>query len=168
MKRLHILLVLVLGLSSPAFADIWKWVDADGKTHFVNTDTPIYTWLDEGGKRHYSDTPDHEDAVSVELVWHSTGALDDLLNGGGDGAGDGGGDRESGGYAYPGETAEQRAERETAEAYYCKRATEIYDSYVNAPRLYRQNNAGEREYLSEEQSVATIAETKAKMDELCR
>ena len=76
-------------------------------------------------------------------------------------------DESGSGYAYPGETAEERAEREKAEAYYCKRATEIYDSYKNAPQLYRTNEAGEREYLSKKEAAATIAETKAKMDELC-
>ena len=157
MKTLLSILVLTMGLSVPAVADVWKWVDASGKTHFVDTMKPIYTWLDEFGKRHYSDTPGHEDAVSVELVWHSGGTLDDVD------------DAESDdGYAYPGETAEERAEREAADAYYCKRATEIFESYVNAPRLYRTNDAGEREYLSEKQAAATIAETKAKMDELCR
>ena len=157
MKTLLAILVLTMGLSVPAAADVWKWVDASGKTHFVDTMKPIYTWLDEFGKRHYSDTPGHEDAVSVQLVWHSDGSLDDVE------------DAESDdGYAYPGETAEERAEREAADAYYCKRATEIFESYVNAPRLYRTNDAGEREYLSEKQAAATIAETKAKMDELCR
>lgn len=157
MKTLLAILVLTMGLSVPAAADVWKWVDASGKTHFVDTMKPIYTWLDEFGKRHYSDTPGHEDAVSVQLVWHSGGTLDDVE------------DAESDdGYAYPGETAEERAEREAADAYYCKRATEIFESYVNAPRLYRTNDAGEREYLSEKQAAATIAETKAKMDEICR
>ena len=123
MRRLHTLLVLLLGLSSPALADVWKWVDTQGRTHFVDTDTPIFTWVDDEGKRYYSDTPDHEDAVSVELVWHSEGTVADLdTDGGASGDDD---DKESGGYAYPGETAEQRAEREAAEAYYCKRATEI-------------------------------------------
>ena len=75
---------------------------------------------------------------------------------------------ESGGYAFPGETAEERAEREKAEAYYCKRATEIYDSYLNAPQLYRTDENGEREYLSKNDAAATIAETKDKMNELCR
>lgn len=157
MKTLLAILVLTMGLSVPAAADVWKWVDASGKTHFVDTMKPIYTWLDEFGKRHYSDTPGHEDAVSVQLVWHSGGTLDDVE------------DPESDdGYAYPGETAEERAEREAADAYYCKRATEIFESYVNAPRLYRTNDAGEREYLSEKQAAATIAETKARMDEICR
>ena len=167
MKRPYTLLLLLLGLTSPAIADVWKWVDADGNTHFVDTNTPIYTWVDENGKRHYSDTPEHEDAISVILVWHSEGTLAELENGAAGSEGEGQEDGQSGGYAYPGETAEQRAEREAAEAYYCKRATEIYDSYVKAPRLYRTSDAGEREYLSEEEAAATIAETKAKMHKLC-
>lgn len=158
MTRFLTIFMLTVGLSAPAFADVWKWVDATGKTHFVDTMTPIYTWLDEDGKRHYSDTPGHEDAVSVELVWHSGGTLDDLEDPAAD----------EDGYAYPGETAEERAEREAADAYYCKRATEIFESYLNAPRLYRTNDAGEREYLSEKDAAATIAETKARMNELCR
>ena len=160
MTRLLTILVFAVGLSAPALADVWKWVDASGKTHFVDTMKPIYTWIDENGKRYYSDTPGHEDAVSVELVWHSTGTLEDL-------EGSDGGDADDG-YAYPGETAEERAEREAADAYYCKRATEIFESYLNAPRLYRTNDAGEREYLSEKEAAATIAETKARMNELCR
>ena len=160
MTRLLLLFALTLGLAVPAYADIWKWVDANGKTHFVDTKTAICTWVGDDGKVHCADTPDHEDAVSVELVWHSPGTLADLEEADEDG--------ESGGYAYPGETAEERAEREKAEAYYCRRATAIFESYLNAPRLFRTSESGEREYLSEEDAAATIAETKAKMNELCR
>ena len=97
------------------------------------------------------DTPGHEDAVSVELVWVSSGSLADVK---------GGGEKDesgSGGYARPGETAEERAEREQAEAYYCKRATEIFESYLNAPRLYRTNDAGERVYLDKEEGRLATA-----------
>jgi len=158
MKKFFALLVLSL-LASAAQADVWKWVDASGKTHFVDTNTPIYTWVDETGDIHYSDTPDHEDAVSVELVWVSSGSITDVNSGK---------DESGSGYAYPGETPEQREEREKAEAYYCKRATEIYESYMNAPRLYKTNEAGERVYLSKEEAAKTIAETRAQKDELCR
>jgi len=159
MKQLIATIFLLFGVCLSADADVWKWVDAFGNTHFVDTMTPIYTWVDEFGKVHYSDTPDHEDAVSVELLWMSEGTLDET-----EGPAE---EPESGGYAYPGETAEDRAEREKAEAYYCKRATEIYDSYLNAPQLYRTSEGGEREYLSKKDAAATIAETKAKMTELC-
>jgi len=159
MKKTMALGLLLIGFSLTASADIWKWVDGEGRTHFVETNTPIYTWTDEGGDRHYADTPDHEDAVSVELVWHAPGVLEDYGN-----SLEG---SESGGFAYPGETDEDRVAREKAEAYYCKRATEIYDSYVNAPQLYKTNEAGKREYLSKADKAKTIAETRAKKDALC-
>ena len=156
-KLLFVVLLMVIGTA--ANADVWRWVDQDGKTHFVDTDTPIYTWTDESGEHHYSDTPDHEDAISVELVWHSKGTLLDLADSLAGEEGDDG--------AYPGETEEDRYARKQAEAYYCKRATEIYESYTNAPQLYRTNEKGEREYLSKAEMAKTIAETRAKRDELC-
>jgi len=162
MKKLTAIIILAFGLCPFANADVWKWVDANGDTHFVDTLTPIYTWLDDYDKVHYSDKPDHPNAVAVQLVWHSSGKLADV---GETSESSGGGSRSDD--VDPNETAEQREERERAEAYYCKRATEIYDSYLNAPQLYKTNDAGEKEYLSEEESEATISETKARVDELC-
>ena len=158
MKQLVAIVVLIFGVCLDAEADVWKWVDSLGNTHFVDTMTPIYTWADEFGKVHYSDTPDHEDAVSVQLVWHSAGELDDT--GSGDAAA-----TDSAGDAQAGQTD---AEREAAEEYYCTRATEVYDSYVNAPQLYTTNDAGERVFLSEQEAAATIADTKARVDRYCR
>jgi len=163
MKKLITICVLLLGLTQTADADIWKWVDALGKTHFVSTIRPIYTWIDESGKVHYADHPDHEDAISADLVWHSAGSLKET-----DGSASAAAAApQTEGYAYPGETAEQRAERKRAEEYYCMRATEIYDSYMNAPQLYKTNEDGEREYLSKADVAQTLAETRAKKDELC-
>jgi hypothetical protein len=150
------LLLFSILFCGSAAADIWKWVDAEGKTHFVDTSTAIFTWS-EDGKFFYSDTPDHEDAIAVQLVWVAKGTLEGMENAA----------NSSDGYAFPGETPDERAEREDAEAYYCKKATEIYDSYKNAPRLYRTNDAGEREYLSAESAQATLDETKSQMDDLC-
>ena len=158
MPFLRIILILSFLCCATANADVWKWVDAKGNTYFVDTNTPIYTWLGESGKRHYSDTPDHEEAVAVQLIWHAKGTVEEAEEAAGSS-----GDR----YSYPGESEIQRAQRMDAEAYYCKRATEIYDSYTNAPRLYRTNEAGEREYLSEDQAEVTLKETKTKMDNLC-
>ena len=150
------LLLFSILFCGSAAADVWKWVDAEGKTHFVDTTTAIFTW-EEDGRIFYSDKPDHEDAIAVQLVWVAKGTLENMEN-----AAD-----SSDGSAFANETPGERAERQEAEAYYCKRATEIHDSYENAPRLYRTNDAGEREYLSEEAANATLAETKSKMDDLC-
>jgi len=162
MKTVFLILLLTVGIAFNAAADVWKWEDANGDTHYVDTDRPIYTRTDEYGKIHYSDKPDHADAVSVELIWVSSETLDEVKGDKGDKDG-----RRDGSSALPGETAEDRAEREAAEAYYCKRVTEIYESYKNAPQLYRTNDAGEREFLSDGEAAAEIAQTKTKMDEMC-
>lgn len=138
-----------------AVADVWKWVDAFGETHYVESLRPIFTWVDDG-KVFYSDTPDHEDAIAVQLVWHSTGTLDDIEKGEG---------TENGGLV---ETEKQRAERLEAEKRYCQRVTEIHDSYVNAPRMYKANDDGEREYLSEREQRQAIREIAAVMKEACK
>jgi Domain of unknown function (DUF4124) len=161
MNKLAAIILLLTGLCLDADADVWKWVDALGKTHFVDTMTPIYTWQDEYGKVHYSDKPEHESAVSVELVWHSSGTLADTKPG----AAQSGSKRDKA--VDPDETVDERLEREMAEAYYCKRAREIYDSYLSAPRLYSTNADGDKVYLSEEEAAATIADTQAKVAELC-
>ena len=78
MKNVIAIIVLAFGLCLSAQADVWKWVDAFGKTRYVDTMTPIYTWLDDYDKVHYSDRPEHENAVAVVLVWHSKGTLADV------------------------------------------------------------------------------------------
>ena len=65
MKTILTICVLIFGICQTANADIWKWVDANGKTHFVSTMKPIYTWIDEFEKVHYADKPEHEDAIAV-------------------------------------------------------------------------------------------------------
>ena len=162
MKKLTAIILLACGLCTLAYADVWRWVDANGDTHYVDTMMPIYTWLGDDEKVHYSDKPDHPNAVAVQLVWHSKGKLEDFQQFSGSSDGGSRGDDVD-----PNETEADRQERERAEAYYCKRATEIYDSYVNAPQLYKTNDAGEKEYLTEEDAEATIAQTKAKVDDLC-
>lgn len=161
MKKLTAIIVLVFCFSLSANAGVWKWVDAHGKTHFVDSNTAIYTWADEYAKVYYSGKLEHESAVRVKLVWHSTGGLSDS------GPTEGQSGTSQGIEIDPNEIVEERRERGMAEAYYCKRAIQIHDLYVNAPRQYKTNEAGEREYLSDEEAAATLAETEARVAELC-
>ncbi len=59
---------LLLLAATTARADVWYWFDANGATHYVDSDQAIYTWRDDQGKVHYSDKPDHEDAIRVQLL----------------------------------------------------------------------------------------------------
>ncbi len=158
MKSLFLTVLLIFGIVFNAAADVWKWVDANGDSHYVDTNRPIYTWIDKFGKVHYSDKPDDADAIFVQLVWVSSATLDEVESKE---------EQRLDGDLLPGETAEMRAERKAAEKYYCERATEIYESYVNAPQLYRTNDNGEREYLSDKEAAVTVAETKMKMKDIC-
>jgi len=161
MSRIITVAALLLSICVNANADIWLWTDAHGEVHMVNSSKPIYTWLDESGRVHYSDTPDHEDAVSVELVWHSTETT--VEPAGNQTATAASATRG----AFPGETEGERVAREQAEDYYCKRAQNIYDSYVNAPRLYETDSDGERSYLDDQQTAAKLEETKSAVTQLC-
>ena len=156
MNKFLTICVLIFGVCQTANADVWKWVDAYGKTHFVSTMKPIYTWVDEFDKVYYSDKPEHDDAIAVQIVWHSKSAIDEA------------GEPDTDEFAFPGETEEQRAERKQKESYYCQRATEIYESYVNAPQLYRTDESGQREFLSKADVAQTIVDTRAKKEALCK
>ena len=150
MNKSTLVCLCACAMTVTAHADVWKWVDARGNTHFVDTMKPIYTWVDEFDKVHYSDTPDHEDAVSVELVWVSSRTLKETQS------------------DHVEETEEQRAVREAEVAYHCEKATQVFEAVLNAPQLYRINEAGEREILSEKETAATIADTRKKKEEYCR
>lgn len=153
--------LLGLGLAAPAHADIWKWVDAQGDIHFVDSMTPIYTWTDEQGRVFYSDTPDHITAVSVELIWISVGTLNDASST----------DAEpipiGGGRIFAEESAEEIAARAEARKEFCEKATDVYNSYIKAPRLYKTDDDGKKTYLSVKDTQRIITETKAKKDEAC-
>ena len=147
-----------LVLSVPAMADVWMWKDQLGKTHFVDTARPIFTWLGDDGRVHFSDMPDHANAVAVQLVWHSSGSLDDLDE-----------DAETDPEALrAAETVDEREARLQAQALYCERVTQIHDSYKNAPRMYRTNENGEREYLKNYEVRRAIREVAAVMKQACK
>ena len=148
--------ILTLSLFADANADVWKWVDEFGEDHFVTSDRPIYTWLD-GSEVHFSDKPEHPDARPVELVWHSPGTLADVEEA----------TAAEDPNAVPGETPEQAAARRAAEAYYCSQATEILNTYNNAPQLYRTGEDGERYYLTVAEEAEAVAEAQAGIDEFC-
>ncbi len=162
MKHLLAAAMLLLFAAS-AEADIWKWVDANGDVHFVDTNTPIFTWTDEQGRVFYSDTPDHEAAVSVELIWVSGDSLEEP-------------EPETfaneptpitGGRLFTEESVDETAAQLQAREEFCDRATQAYDAYVNAPRLYKTTDSGRRIYLTAREAKSLIAETRAKRDAAC-
>jgi len=155
---LRVLLIACLLFVSAARADVWRWVDAQGNTHYVDTQTSIFTWVDESGRVFYSDKPDHVGAVAVELVWHSSGTLGELSEAA---------NASPEGIAFPTESPEERRERELAEEHLCEHAQNAYESYKTAERLYVTNEACEKEYLSKRDIKATMKEAQASVKKFC-
>lgn len=142
MKKLIAIVFLACGLSVTASADIWKWVDEQGNVH-------------------YGDMAARADAANAERISYAASDRSVSTSGNSPAVTNRGSDSK------PGETSDDAQEGADAKAYYCKQATDIYESYVRAPRLYRTGADGEREYLSDEESAATLAEARASMAEWC-
>ena len=148
MKMLAVIL-LGLSVSLSAGAAVWMWTDAEGEVH-------------------YSDYPEVEDAVLVDIESHPTDrtaiaeqrqetvALER--------------ERQTGNRllreADEEEGALQKEDRALAKAN-CEQAKQAYETYYNAPRLYKPTADGGREYLSSEETDALRAKAKASVDEWC-
>ena len=148
MKMLATIL-LGLSVSFSAGAAVWMWTDADGEVH-------------------YSDYPEVEDAVLVDIESSPTSrtaiaeqrretvALEREHQKGEQLRLDV--DKE--------ERVEQKEDRALAKAN-CEQAKKAYETYYNAPRLYKPTADGGREYLSSEETDALRAKAKASVDEWC-
>lgn len=142
MKELTAIMILILGMSLTANADIWKWVDEDGNVH-------------------YGDTPARADAVNAERVGSTPRNRSASTSSNGRTTTSQGNDADSD------ESSEERQARDSSRKYYCEQAKDIYRSYVDAPRLYRTSENGQREYLSDEEMAATLASAEASVSEWC-
>ena len=142
MKQFAALIILAFSPCLAAHADIWKWVDEDGNVHF-------------------GDMPAPKNAENAELVKYTPGTRPTSPSSK---------DQTStslGKEIDQDETPAEKREREDAQAYYCNQAKEIYRSYVDATRLYRSSENGRREYLSEQEASAALANAEASVAEWC-
>lgn len=142
MKRL-ILLVLACAIAPLATAQLYKYVDKDGKT--VYTDQP----------------PPDADAKSMKGVASSPPAKSYVEK---DKELQKGRDKVSEDAKKADEKARQLAEREAQ----CRAATENAKMYEEGGRLMKPNDKGEREYLTDEEIEAARTKSRKEMEEACK
>ena len=138
MRQIIASTLLMFGLCAAANADIYKWVDEDGNVHF-------------------GDRPTREYAMNTERVRYASGNRSASTSTNGRTSASQGEDN----------NAEESREGQDAQAYYCNKAKEIYRSYADAPRLYRTSADGGREYLSDQEAAAALADAEASVAEWC-
>ena len=149
MKRLSVLLACFL-VAMPAIGD-------------------VYTWRDENGVLHYGDLPKDDSATRVPIATRRTdntavqtraAARQDALAASSEAFQD----AESA--AAAAEEAARLASEEKAAA--CTKARERLRNYINARRLYRTNEAGEREYLDSNEITAARSNAEQDVADKCR
>jgi septal ring-binding cell division protein DamX len=119
----------LLGLASAAQADVWRWTDPNGTTHYSDSWVPGSTLIKtDASKGNYSAPAPAPDSASA-----SNGAS-----------------------RTPSEQADAQRDQRTvandvakAKADQCKKASEAYETAIHSRRIYQAKQGGEREYLSD-------------------
>lgn len=152
-----------------------------GLTAVAGAET-VYKWVDSTGQIHYTDLPPRQaDAKVLDVFEQAVGDLDDDMEPGSedgydDGADDQGNDdsSESTGSSTPPPStvsdamlAAARNDAERAKAEQCKIAQDRYKAYIEARRLFREQD-GKRVYLTDKELDEARARAKLSVDEYCR
>jgi Domain of unknown function (DUF4124) len=149
--RSALLLALTLGsggalLSQLAQADVYRWIDAQG--HVQYTDRPI-----PGAERvSTSNKLPGSDAAKTAAESERLKTADAQLQ------------------TQAAATAKQETVQQDvagARAEQCKQAREHYDKSVRARRMFRTNEKGERQYLTDADADAARVTARSAVDEAC-
>lgn len=144
MKRLAVL-VLACALAPLASAELYKYVDKDGKT--VYTDQPPSTA--ESKQLHVAPSaaaPETKSYVERDKELEKQRKAE----------------------AAKEKKSEQTAAQAKAAEERCTQAQANYKSYVDGGRLLKYNEKGEREYMTDEEIESARAKSKQQMDEACK
>ena len=141
-------LIALVAMSSSWASDIYKWTDRDGIVHY--TDKPAA----DGSSERVAIESRSTDRQRVAALNNArqdarTTAREELEAAA----------RES--------SAEEQARLEEERAEQCTLYRERMERFVQSRRLYREDEAGERVYLSEEEMQAARADVQSKIEEYC-
>lgn len=151
MNRKFLVLVLsAAALTTSAFAgEIYKYVDEEGNVHYL--DRPTGESGEERMNITYSGTSSAAISAQVKRRQDYMEALDEARS-------EKASQREA--------EAQARAEME-ARAAKCEENRARLETYLQSRRLYRENEAGEREYLDEEQMQEARRKAEEAIQETC-
>jgi hypothetical protein len=148
MRKLFVITAL-LGASAIASADVWRWVDGQGRVHY--SDRPV-----EGAVLVKTTTPrpstpataaDNREAARAQLA-AATQQIDAAQS-----------ERQA--------TQAVRQDLDSARDKQCKDARERYDKAILARRIYKTGENGERVYLPDAEADKVRVEYRQDMDAAC-
>jgi hypothetical protein len=149
-RKFLVLVITAAALTTSAFAgEIYKYVDENGSVHYV--DRPTGESGEERLDVSYSGTSSETVTAQVQKRRDYMSALEEART-------DAKSQREA--------EAQARAEMEQRAAK-CQEHRARLESYLQSRRLYRENAAGEREYLDEEQTMEARRKVEEAIQENC-
>ena len=135
----------------------------------------IYKWIDSSGQIHYTDLPPKQaDARLLGIYDHHVGDVDDEEGADDYGDGDQGDDTSTpptpASFPEPPPSNEAvaaaAADAERVRVEHCKLAQDRYKQYIEARRLFREQD-GERVYLTDKELSDARAKAKQTVDDYC-
>lgn len=149
-RKILVLVLSAAALTTSAFAgEIYKYVDENGSVHYL--DRPTGESGEERLNITYSGTRNEVVSARVEKRRDYMEALEEARS-------EAKSQREA--------EAEARAEME-ARAAKCQEQRARLETYLQSRRLFRENEAGEREYLDEEQTMEARRKVEEAIQENC-
>ena len=149
-RKFLVLVIAAAALTSSAFAgEIYKYVDENGSVHYV--DRPTGESGEERLDVSYSGTSSETVTAQVQKRRDYMSALEEART-------DAKSQREA--------EAQARAEMEQRAAK-CQESRARLESYLQAHRLYRQDESGERQYLDDEQILEARRKAEEAIQEHC-
>ena len=149
-RKMLVLVLTAAALATSAFAgEIYKYVDDDGNVHYL--DRPTGESGEERLDITYSGTSSESVNARVQKQRDYMAALDEARS-------EAKSQREA--------EAQARAEMEQRAAK-CQEHRARLESYLQSRRMYRENAAGEREYLDEEQMMEARRKVEEAIQETC-
>jgi hypothetical protein len=151
MKRL-IYAAIAIAIATPVAAQLYKWTDKDGKTHYSDTPPPGQeTKSLSVGSGTTTSTPAPASAGAKTAVERDKEA-EAARKAGRDAA------------KKSEDAAKDAAGREEA----CSRAKAAYATYADGGRIHKYNDKGERDYLSDEEIEKERVRSQREMNEACK
>jgi hypothetical protein len=133
----------------------------------VQIQAEVYKWVDEQGRVHFSDRPNDAGSTGIKIKEQQDAP-----------ASDGPSDRQQKMQRMLDVYAEDRAERKEAKQkqqaeqkkrkQYCARAKDRYNSHIRARGIYSLGSDGERRYLSEKERAGHLKQLKSDIARWCK
>jgi len=169
MKLLHLLLGLMILIAAPVLshAEIYKWKDKDGSTRYTDTPPPSNIKQEPiGGKKKPVNPASKEPLAPVGNVQQTQPVTNAAPPPPVSVEDEAAAQRQRNAEAEKRNKQEKEAEAKR-KAENCKAAKANYETYTQGGRVYKMNEKGEREYMSDKDLQDGKAQAQREIDENC-